>query len=290
MSSEAERLGGARPKIGLSLGLVNPSLWVPLTELADELGFESVWLPEHLVFPASMSGSPTHGAEHPPVPPKTPVFDAFVYFAMLAGRTSRVRFGTYVYNLGLRHPFVTARAAMTLDVISGGRFEFGIGASWLAEEWEAAQLDFSTRGRRVDEALEICQRLWTEETVEHHGEFFDFGPVMFEPKPVQPGGPRVHVGGDGPAAMRRAARGCAGWVPMNHTLEQMPASIARLAEMREQAGREDRVEITFAGPVSGAADLDRYTAHGIDRLLVSPWASSKNAIASTTAFAEQYLR
>ncbi len=77
-----------------------------------------------------------------------------------------------------------ARSVTTLDVISRGRVEFGIGASWLEAEWEAVGLDFATRGRRVDEAIGVCQRLWSEEVVEHHGEFFDFGPVMFEPKPT----------------------------------------------------------------------------------------------------------
>jgi probable F420-dependent oxidoreductase len=146
-----------------------------------------------------------------------PVFDAMNYLSFLAGQTENIRFGTQVYNIGLRHPFVSARAAATLDIVSSGRFEFGVGASWLREEWDAVGLDFRTRGARVDEALAICRALWTESTVSHHGRFFDFDAVMFEPKPVQAGGPPLHIGGDGGAALRRVARYGDGWLPMNHT-------------------------------------------------------------------------
>ena len=127
------------------------------------------------------------------------------YLSFLAGKTERIRFGTHVFNIGLRHPFVTARSVATLDIVSGGRAEFGVGASWLEAEWDAVGLDFKTRGRRVDEAITVCQRLWSDSVIEHHGENFDFGPVMFEPKPVQSPWPPMHIGGDGAAALRRAA-------------------------------------------------------------------------------------
>src|SRR5271165_862022 len=99
----------ARPdemKIGIALGGVRSRMWTPVTEEADRLGYESVWMPEHLVLPTGMEGSPFHGAGHPPVPPEIPVFDPFTYLGYLAGRTDRIRFGTHIYNIGLRHPFV----------------------------------------------------------------------------------------------------------------------------------------------------------------------------------------
>ena len=134
-------------KFGVALGRLNPAFFVEVTDAAERLGFESVWLPEHLVFPVEMTRSPYPGAEHPPVPPSTPVFDVFAYLAYLAARTRRVRLATHVYNLALRHPFVAARAVQTLDIVSGGRAEIGIGAGWLESEWHAAGLDFATRGR-----------------------------------------------------------------------------------------------------------------------------------------------
>ena len=141
-------------RFGIALGRMHPSMFLDAVTAADELGFESVWFPEHLVLPVEMAGSPFAGAEHPPVPPSTPVFDVFAYLSFLAGRTRRVRLGTHVYNLGLRHPFASARAVQTADVVSEGRIELGVGAGWLRGEWDVAGLDFDSRGARLDEALD----------------------------------------------------------------------------------------------------------------------------------------
>jgi len=275
-------------KFGIALGRVNPALFVAVTLEAERLGFESVWLPEHLVLPVDMSGSPHPGHEHPPVPPNVPVFEPFAYLSHLAGRTERVRLGTHVYNLALRHPFVAARAVQTLDVVSGGRAEIGIGASWLAQEWQAAGLDFHTRGRRLDEALAVCKRLWTEEVVEHHGEFFDFPPVMFEPKPVQKPWPAVHVGGESDAALRRAARLGDGWIGITHTLESVRRPVEVLAELRLEAGRgDDRFEVSLGGPVKARGDVARWEDAGVDRLIVAPWERSREALEGMRRFAAE---
>jgi probable F420-dependent oxidoreductase len=271
-------------KLGVALGRVNPALFVQVAEEADRLGYESVWLPEHLVFPVTMAGSPFAGAEHPPVPPTTPVFDAFAYLCFLAGRTQHVRLATHVYNLGLRHPFVSARAIATLDIVSGGRAIAGIGASWLKEEWDAVGLDFATRGRRVDEAIEICRRLWTEGVVEHHGEHFDFAPVMFEPKPVQQPHPPILVGGESKAALRRAARLGDGWVGMSATLDGLDAPIAELARLRPDGMAP--VEITVGGAIRSLDDIQRWEDAGVHRIIVSPWARSREAVDGLRRFAE----
>lgn len=275
-------------KIGIALGTVRSSRWTEVTKEAERLGYESVWMPEHLVLPVAGDGSPFAGQDHPPIPPDIPVFDAPTFLSFLAGRTERIRLGTHVYNIGLRHPFVVARAVTTLDVVSGGRVEFGIGASWLEAEWDAVGLDFANRGRRVDEAIDVCQRLWRDPVVEHHGENFDFGPVMFEPKPVQSPWPPLHIGGDGPAALRRAARVGDGWIPMNHTVDQIPAAAATLAALREKAGRPGTVEITMGVP----ADIDslrRAAEAGVGRALVRPWSSGRQTVDGMRRFAEEVL-
>jgi len=275
-------------KYGIALGMLNPSVWMDVAVTADELGYDSLWIPEHLVLPVVMQGSPHDGAEHPPVPPDIPVFDALVYLSHIAARTTYIRLGTHVYNIGLRHPFTTARAAATLDILSNGRLLLGIGASWLREEWDAVGLDFDTRGARVDEAIEICRRLWDEPVVEFHGAHFDFGPVAFEPKPVQRPGIALHVGGDGPAAIRRAATVGAGWIPMNHTLEELGDARKKLAQLCEQHERTEPVEITFGGGViSKPADVEPYVEAGVDRLLVRPWQRSRDAVDSIRRFAEE---
>ena len=273
-------------KFGVALGRLNPAFFVEISEEAERLGFESVWLPEHLVFPVHLSRSPFPGEEHPPVPPSTPVFDAFAYLSFLAGRTSTIRLATHVYNLGLRHPFIAARAVQTLDVVSGGRAICGVGAGWLESEWVAAQLDFVSRGRRLDEALDVCKRLWTEEVVEHHGEFFDFDPVMFEPKPVQRPWPPVLVGGESPAALRRAARAGDGWVGLDHTPESVREPLRRLSELR---GERPPLEITVGGQVTSKDDVARWEEAGVDRLLVSPWARSREALDGLRRFADMVL-
>jgi probable F420-dependent oxidoreductase len=274
-------------KFGLHLGTVNPRWWVPLTERADQLGFESVWIPEHLVVPMNASGSPHQGSDHPPIPSDVPIFDAFAVLSHLAARTAQIRLGTHVYNIGLRHPFITARAATTVDILSGGRLELGVGASWLRAEWEAVGLDFDGRGERVDEAIDVCRRLWSDDVIEHHGRFFDFGPLAFEPKPVQRPGPRLQIGGDGPAALRRAATVGAGWMPMNHRLEDLPPSLKKLAVLASRAGRTEPVEVTLAGEVQGPEDVEKYAAAGVTRLMVKPWARSSEAVSSIEAFASR---
>lgn len=276
-------------KIGVMLAGVNTKFWTAAAQAAEEAGFESVWLPEHLVFPVEMKGSPHAGDEHPPIPSNTPAFDALMSLAAIAAVTEHVRLGTNVYNIGLRHPFVTARAITTLDVISGGRVEFGIGASWLQEEWEVTGLDFHTRGRRVDETIEICRRLWSEDVVEHHGEFFDFAPVMFNPKPVQQPQPSLLIGGDGAAAKRRAATVGDGWLPMNHTLDQLPGALAEINRMRADAGREGTTTLTVGGSIQTVADVDRYREAGVHRVLVRPFTSSREALDGIARFGDEVI-
>lgn len=273
-------------KFGVALGRLNPAFFVEATLAAERLGYESVWLPEHLVLPTAMSRSPYRGEEHPPVPPTTPVFDPFAYLSYLAGRTERLRLGTHVYNLALRHPFVAARGVQTLDVVSGGRFEFGIGASWLEEEYVAAGLDFRTRGRRLDEALVVCKRLWTEAEVAHDGEFFRFDAVAFEPKPVQQPWPPVLVGGESETALRRAARAGDGWIGMAHTYESAAKPIARLRNLLDEHDRPaDSFQVCLGGPVDSREDVARWEDVGVTRLIVSPWARSREAVDGLRRFA-----
>ena len=275
-------------RYGVTFARLRPALWAETAQVCDELGFESVWLPEHLVLPVGLTGSPHAGQDHPPVPADVPVFDVFTMLGFLAGRTSRLRLGTNVYNIGLRHPFITARAVATLDVVSGGRVELGIGASWLKEEWEAVGLDFASRGSRVDEALQICRRLWTEPVIEHSGRHFSFAPVAFEPKPVQASIP-VSVGGDSPPALRRAALLGDGWLPMNTPLDRLPASLDTITRLRKDAGRDGPWTTTFMGQAETAADVERAAAAGVDRLIVSPWRRSGEAVDGLRAFARSFL-
>lgn len=277
---------GSSMKIGIALGRLNPAHFLDVALAGERLGYESVWLPEHLILPSGMSGSPRPGETHPPIPADTPVFDAFVYLAFLAGRTRSIRLGTGVYNIGLRHPFVTARAVQTLDVVSGGRAELGVGASWLAEEWQAAGLDFATRGRRIDEALAVCKRLWTEPEIAHRGEFFGFDAVRFEPKPVQRPWPPISIGGESERALERAALHGDGWIGMSHDLGSAARQIARLRARLETHGRDPRrFEVSVTADVGDAEEVARFGALGVTRLIVAPWRRSREAVEALTHLA-----
>jgi probable F420-dependent oxidoreductase len=265
-------------RYGVDLGMCNPSAWHDIAQASDELGYESVWLPEHLIFPEVIHGSPGHHAEIV-VSPQTPLYDPFVMLASLAASTTRIRLGTNVYNIGLRHPFVTARAVATLDLVTNGRVDFGIGVSWLEAEWTAVGLDFHTRGARADETIAICRRLWTEPTVAHQGRFFEFGPVVFEPKPRQSPVP-IHIGGDSPAALRRAVTSAEGWIGMVHDPSTFAAAVGDLRGLAEAHGRDlDTVQRTAM--VADPDDVARaaWADAGATRLIVAPWERTSGALA-----------
>ena len=151
------------------------------------------------------------------------------------------------------------------------------------------QLPFETRGRRVDESIQILQRLFTEDTVEHHGEFFDFQPVGFEPKPVQKPWPPMHIGGDSPAAIRRAATLADGWIPMAQSLDTLPANIAKLHRLRAEAGREGTCTVSVIGIDDISVDgLRRYEEIGVDRVLVVPW-TTKDRVGDIARFGDEVI-
>jgi probable F420-dependent oxidoreductase len=249
---------------------------------ADELGYDAVLLSDHVVFPDRMAGVLPGG--HPPPPPTTPVVDTLTYLGFLAGRTRRVRLGTFVYLLALRHPLMAARSFATLDNISGGRALAGVGAGWLTSEFEALQLDPRTRGSRLDEAIAVCRRLWSEPVVEHRGRHFSFEAVRFEPKPERP--LSIHVGGDSDRALARAARLGDGWMGGYHTPETAARQARRVGQLLGEQGRPaDALEITVAGQVNNGDDWATFAAAGVHRVVVTPWHTSRDAVDSLEALA-----
>jgi probable F420-dependent oxidoreductase len=235
-----------------------------------------------------MSGSPT-GAAHPPIDASLPVFDVWVYFGYLAARTNRIRLGTYVYNIGLRHPFITARAVATADRLSGGRVDLGLGVGWLREEWDAVGLDFRTRGRRFEESIAVCHRLWSDESVEFHGEFDDFDPVKFEPKPVQRPMPLL-FGGDTELTLRRAARLGGGWVPLSTPDTELRVAIGRFRDYWEGEGRApNEVRVVRASHRAGSADIARLSSYGVTDVVVAPWERSADVVDALCQFAQHNI-
>src|SRR5216110_2231169 len=216
-------------KIGVALFRLRPERMAAVARHAEGLGFESVWVPEHLVLPTRITSRYPYAPDGvAPFSPDAPHLDPLVLLTHVAAATARIRLGTSVYLLPLRHPLVTARLAMSLDVLSGGRLTLGVGVGWLAEEFQAAGIDFQTRAARTRECVRALRTLWTETEPEFHGRFFSFGPVRFESKPVQQPHPPIVFGGETEAALRRAAALGDGWYGVGHTPESAAVQATKL--------------------------------------------------------------
>lgn len=274
-------------KIGVALGLLAPKYWNDVAVEADQLGFHSLWMPDHLIFPTDMSGSPFPGNDHPPVPPNTKLFDSFGYLCFLAAKTQQIRLGTNVYLLGLRHPFIAARAIQTLDYLSNGRAAVGVGAGWLRQEWEVAGLDPKTRGKRLDEALTVCKKLWIEEKISHRGEFYQFNEVMFEPKPIQKPHPPIYIGGESEAALQRVVRHGQGWFGVQHTPDSVAVVIAQLKLLCKKENRNfDSLHILTQAQCNSKQELKRWQESGVTEIVVSPWQKGSEALDGLKRFSE----
>jgi probable F420-dependent oxidoreductase len=196
--------------IGICVYDMAPDEVVDLAIAADELGFDALWIGEHVVAPLGhLSEHPTTGsADHvqlskPIVDPAVRLVDPWVVLGAVATRTTRLRLGTAVYVLPLRHPMLTARAGASLAQLSGGRFRLGIGVGWLEEEFDALGMPFRERGRRADETLEILRRAWAGGGFSHHGDAWDLEPVQVVEQPVEV---PIVIGGNSRPAFRRACR------------------------------------------------------------------------------------
>lgn len=261
-------------KFGLSLFGLSPRYYPEIAAAAEANGFESVWIPEHLVLPASMPATyPYTESGYPPIDPRTPMFDPWVVLALIAEATRTIRLATNVYVLPLRHPLVTARSVVTLDRVSGGRVTLGVGVGWLREEFEILGQDFDNRGRRMDEMMGLLRRVWDrgEDIVEHHGDFYDLPPFRFQPKPVQKPGIPIEVGGASAPALRRAGRLGDGWIAIGpDDPAVLSTKIETIQAHREAAGRDG---LPFEITTGSGRTLDavrRSEEIGVTRVTLGP--------------------
>jgi probable F420-dependent oxidoreductase len=213
-----------------------PEQLLDIARGAEDAGFDGVLLSDHLFFPGNLT------SRYPYAPDGRPGFDGATPFpepwtaiAAMAAVTRRLRFGTMVYILPLRNPLEVAKTVGTAAVLSGGRVALGCGAGWIAEEFHALGVDFATRGRRFDEAIEVLRTVWRGDMVEHHGRYFDHGPLRMSPAPAAP--IPIWVGGTSDAALRRAARLGDGWIGTGQHPDELPQLLGRLRAQREKAGR-----------------------------------------------------
>jgi probable F420-dependent oxidoreductase len=249
-----------------------PDVLAEVATHAETLGFESLWIPEHLAVPLEMRSPYPYSPDGKfPGGAGVALHDPFVALAFVAAKTTRIKLGTGVFVLPLRNAIAVAKAVASLDVLSNGRFLFGVGIGWLADEFEAVGMPFEHRAARTREAIRMMKTLWREEAPSFAGRFHSFPPLGFGPKPVQQPHPPIILGGESPTALKRAAEIGDGWIGVAHTPDSARAIIAALRDRRAAAGRAaEPFEITV-GPAPGVP-LTRDTARafadaGVDRLI-----------------------
>ncbi|MCH2316741.1 MAG: TIGR03619 family F420-dependent LLM class oxidoreductase [SAR202 cluster bacterium] len=262
-----------------NFGLDDPDDVLNIGKRAEELGFDSVWVNHHILnvgYIFDRLGS-------------KPYYDAITVLTWVAAHTERVRLGTTVLVLPYLNPLVLAKTLATVDVMSKGRLNVGVGVGALKPESDALGSTFETRGRYADESIKIMRELWESEDPEFDGEFFSFSGVKFSPKPIQKPGPPILIGGASRAALRRVATLGDGWHPIRQSIADLKQNIATIHRLAEEAGR-DPSEITVTvrteldvldsrsdgteSPMIGTADqllatIEQYEEIGVSELVLS---------------------
>ena len=236
-------------------------------ELARELeqrGYESLWLPEHTHIPASRRSPYPGGGDLPKEYWHT--HDPFLALTAAAMTTKKLRVATGICLIIQRDPIITAKEVASLDVLSGGRFIFGIGGGWNAEEMENHGTNFKKRWRVLRERVLAMKEIWTKEEAEFHGEFVNFDKIWSYPKPVQKPHPPILMGGDGATTFNRVIEFSNGWLPLGYRKIDMTQKIRDLRRQAEAAGRDPKsISITVFGANPQPATLEEFAKAGVER-------------------------
>ncbi len=241
-------------KIGVSTTISSDSEDVAaMAQKAEEVGFDSFWLPEHAIIPVH-TDSRYGGTSDGSIPASmSDMGDPFIGLARASATTSKIMLGTAVCLVPEHNPLVQAKQIAALDFHSGGRFIFGVGTGWLREETEIMGGDFDHRWTQTREAIEVMKALWTEDEAEYHGRYYDFPALKVYPKPAQKPHPPVFLGGSAKNVFKRVVAYADGWMPVRATPDQIMAGRASLDELADAAGRDPKnIQILIYGP----ADLD----------------------------------
>lgn len=253
---------------GINTGIcARPDVARRAARAAEAAGFESLWTGEHVVLPDPQ-------VPPSPAPPETAMADPSVWLGFLAGVTERIRLGTGIIILPQRNPVELAKELASVDVASGGRLLFGLGAGYLEPEFRALGVRFDDRGARTDEYIDVLRALWTDEKPGFSGPTVRFDGVDAHPRPVQRPHPPIIVGGHSAPALRRAIARGDGWYGFYVDLERAKASVAQLEAIASEHGRGEglgRLELSVTPPPrTGLDDAQRYRDLGFDRLTLLP--------------------
>ena len=247
-----------------------------LAREAEARGFESLFVPEHTHIPTSRR-SPFAGGELPKEYWHT--LDPFVGLMAAAAATKQLKVGTGICLIIERDTITTAKAAATLDLLSGGRFLFGIGAGWNAEEMENHGTVFKSRYQKMREQVLAMKEIWTKDTPEFHGDFVDFDPIWSWPKPTQTPHPPVILGGESSYTLQRVVDYCEGWLPRGRAAARILPGLEELKTRAAKAGRDMKtISVTVFGAAPDDAVLETYRKAGITRVLFRLPSESRDTI------------
>ena len=236
-----------------------------LGRAVEQRGFESLWVPEHTHIPASRI-SPWPGG--PNLPKEYwHSYDPFVALTMAAAVTTKIKLGTGICLVIERDPITTAKEVASLDHLSNGRFLFGIGGGWNAEEMENHGTPFKSRWRVLRERVLAMKAIWTQEEATYRGEVVNFERIWSHPKPVQKPHPPIPMGGDGPTTFDRVIEFCDGWMPIAGRMGNVIEKIATLQKRAKEAGRGP-IPVTAFMPKPDRAVLDPLEAAGVERVVL----------------------
>ena len=279
-------------KIGVSVPTLvgDPVDVALLAQRAEQLGFESFWVPEHPIMPVRVvSRRPGPDSTIPET--YTHMVDPFVALARASAVTTTLKLGTAVCLVPERNPLLLAKEIATLDHYSGGRFLFGIGAGWLREGTEIMGGDFTHRWSQTREAVLAMKELWARDEAEYHGRYYDFPPVRSFPKPVQNPHPPVILGGTSKNVLQRVVLWGDGWLPNWITPDEIKNSRARLDKLAAAAGRDPcSIEITAYGQLPDPALIESFGEAGAGRVTVRiQGTSTEESVASLEDLALKVL-
>lgn len=249
----------------------DPSSALEICRRAEQAGFDSVWGGEHVIRPTKIASPYPYTADgEMPGDAETPIPDPLIWLAYVAAAAPTVRLGTCILIVPQRNPVVLAKELATLDALTGGRVELGLGVGWLEEEFQALGVPWQRRGARNDEYVAAMKALWAGPHAEFHGEFVDFEPVTCSPRPVN-GSIPILVGGDTRVAIRRAARIADGYFPGtsdSETLSRLIDELGRAAAEQGRAREAIQVHAIFSDLAEPEAAAARMGEQGVKRAML----------------------
>jgi probable F420-dependent oxidoreductase len=235
MEERTMRLGFAVPQFGPDAG---PDALLEAARLAEELGYDSLWVIERLLYPLNPKAPYPATADGSLPLPYRRSLDPLAILAYLAAATSRVRIGTSIINLPYHNPVLLARELGTIDVLSQGRLDIGLGVGWSPDEFEAVGVPMQNRGQRAEEALQVLEAIWRDNPVEFEGRYFRVPQSSFDLKPVQKPRPPIYMAAYTPATMNRVARLADGWIPSGVPIGAMEQMFSVIKQGAAEAGRD----------------------------------------------------